>query len=178
MACNTADPHSRNDNRGLYFVSDSSPATSRLSLYDAQTADMKEEKLGPEKWVPCQPGTIQEAAKVSPISQRIVFKLLVACTVIAFIGGGTALFSNPDGGHSREFLPAGIACINVDQNLAAYIAGEVEDRELKKRITFHLLKCEGCREKYNGYCCSSDSACGSRPSKATLKPCLQNCVGP
>ena len=138
---------------------------------------MKEENLGPETWVPCQPGTIQEAAKVSSISQRILLKLLVAFTVIGFVGGGTALFSNPNGEHSREFLPAGIACINVHENLAAYVAGEVEDSDLKKRITLHLLKCDGCREKYDGYCCGSDYRCGSRPFKATLKPCLRNCEG-
>ena len=178
VVCITTDLRSRNDNRRLYFLSEISPAIPTAFLDDVQNANMKEEKLRQENWVPCQPGTIEVAAKLSPSPRRKLFTLLAAGAVIASVGGGTALFSNPNGGHSREFFPAGIACIHVHENLASYVAGKMEDRDLKKRMTLHLLKCEGCRKKYEGYCCSSDSQRGSRPSKATLKPCLRNCENP
>jgi hypothetical protein len=139
---------------------------------------MKDDKLRCEKWAPCQPGTIQEASQDGPISRRNLFTLLGAGAVLGAVGGGTALgivFSESNPARSNEIMPAGIACIKVHENLAAYVAGKLEDRDLKKRITHHLLKCDSCRKEYDSHCCSSDSGCGSRrPSKATLKPCARN----
>ena len=141
---------------------------------DLQTDKMKDKKSGCEKWTHCPPGIIQEASKEPSISRRNLFGIIGIGAVVGAVGGGAALgviFSSGMPGNSNGTLPAGIACIQVHDNLAAYVAGKIKDSELKEQITYHLMKCENCREDYDGLCCTSKAGCGQRPAKATLRPC-------
>ena len=141
---------------------------------------MKDKNFRSEKWTPCPPGFIKEAARETSRSRRSLIGIIGIGAVVSAVGGGTALglvFSNGPQDNANSQMPAGIACIQVHNNLAEYLAGKIKNSELKERITLHLLNCRDCRKEYDGLC-ASKSGCITRPSKATLKPCPKNCPSP
>ena len=122
-------------------------------------------------WVQCPEGAIQEVAEstlvaraakpaVDPGRRKFLYAAATAAGV-AILGGGAYLTSQGDkSGHGsspsiKSSGPiatmdyAGISCVEVVQNIPAYIEKTIEDTEKSDKIKEHLQLCKKCRETYN-----------------------------
>ncbi len=140
---------------------------------------MKNRKSCHDDWDPCHPGLIHEAAQDLAVSRRRLFHILASGAVVGVVGGVVAaslvLPELPDRNQEKApTMPAGIACITVVEHLSRFIAGQISEENLKKRIGSHLIKCAGCRRTYDSMRCSKNSGCGTRPDNVTLKPSSVN----
>lgn len=138
---------------------------------------MKDEKTRNDDWAPCVPGVIQTAAAAPRLSRRSLLKGIVATgSILGIVASGAAIGMQPkQQPKMKKMMPGGIACIRVHENLAAFVAGKLNNCKLVKQMTSHLMKCKNCRDAYDDLCTSgehkSKSCSGSRPTKATIKPC-------
>ena len=133
---------------------------------------MNNSKPRHDDWDPCHPGMIHVAAQDDAVSRRRWLKFIGAGVAVGVVGGGvvaSSLMSN-DIEKKALTMPPGIACITVLDHLSSFVAGNVSDEDLRKRIFCHIKNCTNCRKKYNSMCCSKTSGSGTRPDKATLKP--------
>lgn len=126
-------------------------------------------------WDPCHPGLLHEAADVA-VSRRRLCEVICAGAAVGMVGGGAiaSFFWFDPKREKPPTMPVGIACITVRDHLLAYIADNLPDATLKKRIFSHLCRCPSCRKKYDTLRCSKTSGCGTRPEQVTLKPCTIN----
>ena len=137
---------------------------------------MNNSKPRHDDWDPCHPGLIHEAAQDVSVSRRRLFQVLGAGVAVGVVGSGAVvgLILSREKPEKTSSKPAGITCITVHDYLSTFIADKIPDEDLKKRLASHLLKCPPCRTKYDKMRCSKTSARGTRPVKATLKPCTVN----
>ena len=129
---------------------------------------MKNSKNVDPNWEPCHPGFLQEASKES-ISRRGLFQILGTGLVLSVVGAAVtvAVFADRQKPNS-DGLPGGLACITVHENLIAFVDDKMTDAKLKQQVSFHLLKCQGCRDDYDELRCGD--SCQSRIKYANLKP--------
>lgn len=135
---------------------------------------MNNSKPRHNNWDPCHPGLIHEAAQDIAVSRRRLFRILGAGVAVGAvsIGAGWGLLLSDGKQKSSQSMPAGIACITVVNHMPDFFSGQIDDKNLKKRITSHIWRCARCRRIYDDMRCGGKfSGCGMRPVKATLKPC-------
>jgi hypothetical protein len=122
---------------------------------------------------------IQEAAQES-VSRRGLLRIIGAGTALGVVAGGTVLSFMLDDKKQKPLqeLPGGIACMTVHDHLIGYVAYKIEDSELRKKITKHLINCDGCRASYQEICCGNVSGCEQRPKKVYVRPCQHNPPAP
>ncbi len=99
-----------------------------------------------------------------------MFKVLLAAAAIAVLVAGTGIgfVLSDDRDSEPNEMTSGIACISVNDHLAAYLRDDLQP-EMNQQILAHLMQCKPCRRKYAERCCAPQ--CDTRPRKATFKPC-------
>ena len=128
-----------------------------------------------EKWGPCPPGVIHVTAAQPTLARRRMIKLLGTGAVFSVITGVTSysMISSNSSKKRNSSLPGGIGCVQVIDNLVAYVGGTIEECSLKNEITLHLMKCSKCFRRYQALCASSQhgskKGCRGR-SKLSIKP--------
>jgi hypothetical protein len=120
-------------------------------------------------WEPCAPGVLHEAAHDEAAMRRKFLKFIGMASLMVLLSGFVA-WGVTTSLRSEKIVPPELACIEVHQNLIAYVRGRIKDDQLKSQITSHLLKCDGCNEALEEVCCSAESGCLPRPRRAILKP--------
>lgn len=127
-------------------------------------------RIPDNEWQPCKPGLIFEAK--SSLAGELKETRRTALLRIAGIFGGGVLVAgvsmfawrSPDKNPRRNF-PAAIGCVQVHQQLAAYVGNQIADQDLRASIAMHLCKCVGCQRAFQDLRCKVDDACSRQ------KPC-------
>lgn len=132
-----------------------------------------------QQWIPCSRGVLKKAATTQVDRRRKFLKLIAGSTVLAAVGGGTALgvrlSKTPQRAKkSRNSLPVlgGIACITVVELMPNFVDGKLE-KQVAEQVTSHLMDCPKCRGMYTQLCRNSDQTGVSRPRNPKFKttPC-------
>jgi hypothetical protein len=113
-------------------------------------------------WTPCQPGTIKSVAcsnQKHGLDRRNFLQRLAGIGGAVVIVGG-ASYSFGWLGSPPTPTAGKIACVQVHQHLADYIANRIEDTNLRTRISHHLRKCSSCQKSYRAL--SKDKGCCSQ----------------
>lgn len=135
--------------------------------------DMKQNDPPNENWEPCSYGLIQHTAAKTGIVRRRLFALsgaVVSILLIVAILSFSYFGTNP-----RIGIPTAIDCTEVNLRLEMYAAKKIEDKELNRRISYHLIKCGPCGDEFSEILCRLDPGCNHKPGNgSTIKPCPES----
>lgn len=117
-----------------------------------------------QKWEPCSPGLIHEAATES-LGRSALLKLLAGCAIIVALVAGTTVGVLLSDAQPEAEPMSQMSCLSVQDQLGDFMDENLPE-ETSLEILGHLMKCNYCMKAYDQM-----ADCPSRPKRPKFKVC-------
>ena len=104
-------------------------------------------------------------AMESRYNRRGFFLRITAASITGAMVALTSFLYLKNSTKRRPSTPPGIACVQVHQNLSAYIANRINDPQLHAQISQHLFKCVSCQQAFAALQKGEDFDCSAKKTK-------------